>query len=257
MNTNLSSTKKMVRAGGLSFAMTLAMAVVGAGGALYSRPAQAIFCPQCSTWFGDVLQWGKEIARWGKEANSWKSQVDSLKNQIASVQNMLMTLGLQPGPEMEEVPLNYNVAERCGGFNLSSLTTVFNINGSGDIYQQQKQVCANIQMMQNTKYNETVRFLRTSADEMRNDFNTLRNTQASANNVGNSNKAAQDADAAMYKQEARFKDWQSKMTAYDAYIGTMKENQRLLAQIAMKGSRTNQVLGQIGRTAIMETALSN
>lgn len=257
MNTNLSSKKKSVRAGGLSFAMTVVIGLVGAAGTFAPRPAQAFafVCANCSNWMTQIPEYGAKIAHYGKELSAWRQQIAGMQAQIASIQNMFMTLGIQPGPQMDEVPRNYNVPQRCGGISLSTLTTVFNVNGSGDIYQQQKQVCANIQMMQNDKYNETVRFLRDSYQAVQTDFNMLRQKQASATNVGDSNKVAQDADAAIYKQKARYDDWQSRMIAYDGYIATMRENQKLLAQTALKGSKTNQVLGQIGKTAILVGAL--
>lgn len=254
--TNQTPTRKLY---GLSFAMAATVSLFGAGAALWPRPAQAFFCANCSTWMTQIPEYIAKIAHYGKEVASWQQQARDMQQQLASMQNMFMNLGIQPGPQMEEVPLNYNVDKRCGGFSLSSLATVFNIDGSGDIYEQQKQVCASIQMMQNTKYNETVAFLRESYNATRGEFARLQQMHRAANNVGNSDKAAQSASEALYAQEARFKDWQSKMTAYDAYIGTMQENQKLLAQIAMKGDRStfNQALGQIGRTVILEQALQD
>lgn len=258
MNTNLSSKKKSVRAGGLSFAMTVAIGMVGAGAVMMPRPAQAVafFCANCSNWMTQIPEYAAKIAHYGKEVASWQQQARDMQNQIASIQNMFLTLGIQPGPQMDEVPQNYNVPERCGGFSPTSMmSSMFSVDGKGDIYQQQKEVCANIQMMQNTKYNETVRFLRDSYSATQSEFNKLQQMNRSATNLGNNAKASQSANEALYAQEARYKNWQSTMTAIDSYIATMRENQKLLAQTAMKGSKTNQVLGQIGKTAILVGAL--
>lgn len=239
------------RVQGLSLAIALAIGVAGMATIFIPRPAQAfaIVCTNCSNWMTQIPEYAAKIAH-------YKKQVDAMKAQIASIQNMFLSLGIQPGPEMDEVPDNYRVAERCGGFSLSSLSTVLNINGSGDIYEQQKQVCANIQMMQNIKYNHTVKFLRESYYEMRKDFDALQQKQKSARTQGDAIVAAQDADSVFYKQEARYKDWQSKMQAYDSYIAIMQENQKLLAQMALKGTKTGKLLGQIGKTAILEAALN-
>lgn len=253
MTTVRTSPRKPHRMFSLSFAMALGL--VGVAGVFMPRPAQAIVCANCSTWVADLIEYGQKLVRWADDAAKWQQQIQGMQNQIAQIQNMFLSLGIQPGPQMNEVPQNYMVAERCGGITMSSLTQVLNVNGSGDIYQQQKQVCASIQAMQNTKYNETVRFLRDSSTQMQQDFTRLQQQYARATNLGNNTKASQDADAVMTKQKMRFDDWETRMKAYDAYIATMQNQQRLLAQIALKGSRTNQALGQIGRTVILEQAL--
>lgn len=249
-----------VKACGLSLAMTLVLGVVGTGLALVPKPAQAFYCSNCSNWFTQIPEYFAKIMHYGKEVAAWQQQAADMQQQLASIQNMFMSLGIQSGPEMNEVLLNYNVAERCGGPSMSSLLSSFRLNGNGDIYQQQRQVCANIQMVENTKFNETVRFLRDTHAATQTEFTRLQQMNRSAQNVGNSHKAEQSANEALYAQQARFKDWQSKMTAYDSYINTMRENQKLLAKIAMKGDRSTlatQALGQIGRTAILEAALSD
>ena len=123
MNTNLSSKRKSVRAGGLSLAMTMAIGMVGAGAGMMPRPAQAVafFCANCSNWMTQIPEYAAKIAHYGKEVASWQQQARDMQNQIANIQNMFLTLGIQPGPQMDEVPQNYNVPERCGGFNASSV----------------------------------------------------------------------------------------------------------------------------------------
>ena len=256
---NPKQSNKALKASVASGLLTVAVGFAGLGGAMWAPPAQAIACANCATWITQLPEYIAKIQHYQKEADGWKAQVQGMTDQIASIRNMFMTLGLQAGPQMDEVPLNYNVAERCGGFSISSFArSQLSISKEGDIYQQQKQVCANIQMMNNVKFNETVKFLRDSNENMQRDFTNLQRQFGSSNNLGNNTKASQDADAALYAQEARFKNWESRMTAYDAYIGTMQENQKLLAQTALKGSKSSpekQFLGQIGKTMILREAL--
>lgn len=247
---------------GASIALGVTMGLAGAAAMFASPPAHAFFpvCANCHTWVTQIVEFAAKIPKYAQEASNWRTELKGVTDQLAAIDNMLVNLGIQSAPQMDEVPLNYQVAARCGGFSLSSLSRVFSIDKKGDIHQQQKVVCANMQMMRNVQYNETVRFLRDSHEGMQTDFSNLQRQFGSADNLGNNTKASQDAKAAMYAQKARFKSWQAKMKAYGSYITTMQENQKLLAQTALQGSKSSpekQFLGQVGKTMILQEALRN
>lgn len=258
MRTTTKAAPKPARIRGI--AMALALSLTATGGLLAPNRADAWFASEVTQILNNISLMTNQLqdyAEYADNLNRWRQQAADMQRQIARLQNMALTLGIRPGQDLREVDENQNVAERCGGFNLSALTQIFNVNGSGDIYQQQKQTCANIQRMENTKYNETVRYLRSFADEANQDFRNLQNASRSSTDPGDLMKALQDSSNTLNKQEMQFKDFQNKMYAYDSYISVQRQNQKLLGQIALKGSRTNQVLGQLGRTAILEAALSN
>jgi hypothetical protein len=157
------------------------------------------------------------------------------------------------GADLSPVLMNHNVAERCGGFSISNLTKVFNLNGSGNIYEQQKEICANIQMMENMKYNATVEFLSKTAPAMEAELKDLDSRRNSSNENGNVDANTNDALRMSTSMDGRFKVWETQVKSYDAYIQTMQGTQKILAQGALKGK--SGLLGTFVKTAALKGAL--
>ena len=258
MSISLTPSRKRNRMSGLVLAITLSL--TASVGLVVPNRANAWVASEFTQVLNNVSLLTNQLQdyyRYADDAMKWKSQLEEMQKQIAQLQNAALTLGLRPGQDLTPVPLDKNVAERCGGFNLSALTQVFNINGSGDIYQQQKQVCANIQRMENTKYNLTVEYLREYQDRVKDEFKAVSDKAKESKNAGDLVKPMQDALLASQSQKNMTDDYNNRIQSYNSYIDVMRNNQKLLGQIALKGSRTNQVLGQLGRTAILEAALSD
>ncbi len=257
--SNNSTSRKPVRMRGLVLA--IAFVATGSTGLLTPQRAEAAWW--ASEWtqvlnnVSLLTNQMQDYYRYADDALKWKAQLDEMQKQIAQMQNAALTLGLKPGQDLTPVALDKNVAERCGGFSLSALTQIFNVNGSGDIYSQQKQVCANIQRMENTKYNLTVEYLKDYQNKVKDEFKLVSDMAKDSKNAGDLFKPMQDALLASQSQQNTTQDYNNRMQSYNSYIEIMRSNQKLLGQIALKGSRTSQVLGQLGRTAILEAALSD
>ena len=205
-----------------------------------------------SSWFGE---WGKTAAQWGKEGQQWKQTWDHYMQQLIKMQGLAMTLGMEKGINLEEVDQNtYMVAERCGsGFSVGSLTKVFNINGSGNIYEQQKQICANIQRAENIKYNMTVRFMKESVPELEKMLRQMEQERNTSNSQGNVEGATSKAAQMNNDLTLRFQGYESQLRTYDAYVASLQGAQKTLAQGALKGKQS--LLGTFVKTAALKGAL--
>lgn len=242
--------------------MHLAAAVLGTGMLFNAQPSHAIF------GFGDIVfdpgafyqmivDYGQVITEYYERYEHYQKQVASMQAQISSAQNMLLSLGIKPGQQLQEVPANHLVKERCGNppFSLAGLLgKIASPSATGNIREQQQIYCAGIQMMHNRKYNETVKFLGENLQHMENDITEMQNRNKTYTTDGDNNKGDQNADAVMAKMEARYKNWETQMLAYDNYIKALENNQRILAQMALKGK--GDAIGKLVQTATLQTALS-
>ena len=200
----------------------------------------------------------EQAERWRRTYRQYADAVASYQAQLKQIQNMFLTLGIKPGMELKEVAEDEYVEERCGsgqGFSLTALVKkVFTIDPNGDIQAQQRQICAAIQMMQNTKFNLTVKFLNDHVKQSTTEFKDLTDAASKANNIGDSNAVALDAQKTQVAQRNRMENYQNQMRAYDGYIEVMRENQRLLAQSALK-PRDKKLIGTLVKTATLQGAL--
>lgn len=204
------------------------------------------------------IEFFEQADRWKRTYDQYAEAVASYEAQLKQIQNMFLTLGIKPGMELKEVDEDEYVEERCGsgqGFSLAALVKkVFTIDPKGDIQKQQREICAAIQMMQNTKFNLTVRFLNEHVTKSTEEFNGLNGQITKANNVGDSNAVNLQAQSMRQGQQARMENYQNQMRAYDGYIEIMRDNQRLLAQSALK-PRDKKLIGTLVKTATLQGAL--
>jgi len=197
--------------------------------------------------FQDIAEYTEEMAR-------WKRTLEQYQNQLIQMQGIVMAFGLPPGQPVTKVLPDYMVAERCGGgISMSSLTKVFQINATGNIIEQQKQLCANIQRMENIKFNYTVDFVTKYAPQMQEALKKSEARRNSSNTQGNVAAADNDALRIGNTADANFQEWQANIQVYDSYIASMENNQRILARVAMKGKET--VLGTMIQTGALKGAL--
>lgn len=200
-----------------------------------------------------VWEYAENLGKWYTTVEQYQKEVASFQAQIAQITNIAYSLGIKPGQTLDPVPANHGVAERCGENAIAALGRLITLNPSGDIVAQQKQICANIQMTQNRKYNDTVKFLADNQKEMVKELNQFNQQAATAKNIGDSNKAAQSGVSLTAAQQGRINHYQTQMQAYDAHIATLTSQQQNLARLAMKGKPG--VVGTLVKTATLKTAL--
>lgn len=199
------------------------------------------------------IEFAKEATRW----NEIKQQIDDVRAIFDAIN---YTIGLPEGEPLTKVDPKYLVAETCGqdamGFNLKTVMSLAGIE-AGDIKSQQKQICVNIRMMQNRKFNDSVDFLDKTMKQA--EAAMLENFLSRVNGKNRTGAVqAAEFDAARLSNELNMKaqQWGTRMQSYDAYIATMQANQNVLAKAALKGNPKNKALGDIVQTVALKGALS-
>lgn len=208
------------------------------------------------SWLDDTWEYAKEATRW----NEIKQQIDDARA-LFSALNFAMDLPL--GEKLEKVDPRYLVAETCGqdamGLNMSTAFSLLGFNSESDFKQQQKQICVNIRMMQNRKFNDSVDFIdktmKQAEQAMLENF-LARTSGSKANTTGNVQAADSDARRLNNQLNVMAQQWSTRMQSYDAYIATMEANQNQIARAALKGNPKNKIIGDVVQTIALKGALS-
>lgn len=248
---SFANKRNSIRPLALSLLATM-MVAVGSAQAIVPVTDAAHISSTLTSWFGE---WGKTAAQWGKEGAQWKQTWDHYLQQLVMMKGLTMSMGLEKGVNLEPVDENtYMVAERCGsGFSLGSLTKMISFNSSGNIYEQQKQICGNIQRVQNMKYNLTVKFMKDNVPKMEDMLKEIENERNANNNQGTVEGTTSKSAQMNNSLALNFQNYQSQVATYDAYVETLEGTQRTLAQGALKGKQG--MLGTFVKTAALKTAL--
>jgi uncharacterized protein (DUF3820 family) len=197
----------------------------------------------------------QDYAEYGENAMRWRNTFTYYQQQLMKMQAIIMSFGMPKGVELKEVPDDYMVANKCGGgFSLANLTKVFNFNASGNLVEQQQLICSNIQITENKKYNETVRFMQRTAPELKRLLKEAESRRNRNNEPSTAQTANNDSGQISNTLEVEFKTWETQISMYDAFIASMRESQKILAQTGLKGVQNP--LGTLVKTAALKTALT-
>lgn len=198
------------------------------------------------------------VGEYSEQAMRWKATLAHYQQQLVKMQAMISAIGLPQAQTLSKVDVNYLVAEKCPAQGSSGVTEMiakpFELNPEGDLMEQQRQICVNIRTMQNRKYNDTVEYLLSTAPQVDGFLNKLDGLRVSSNEQGAMEHSDNEALRLSNKLSSQGQQWSTRMQAYDAYIQIMEENQRTLAQGAMKGKRS--MIGALIKTAALKAALS-
>ena len=205
------------------------------------------------SWIDDTTEYAKEAVRW----DQMKAQIDSIRDVFNALN---FAIGLPLGEKLEKVDPKYLVEETCGsdamGLNLSTVMSVMGMDMNSDLKKQQQQICVNIQMMQNRKFNDSVDFLdKTIREAEKAMLENLGSRMSSKNSVGSVQAATSDSTRLGNQLNVMAQQWGTQMQAYDAYIATMEQRQNLLAKTALKGKR-NKLASDLVQTVALKAALS-
>jgi len=203
-----------------------------------------------------VADWYEQGSQWVKEYNQWKQQYDAFTSQM---QNMQSLIGLPGGTTFEKVnEKTFMVEESCGeayGGGFSGLLGRFTgIDLRGDMFKQRYDMCANIQMMKNRKYNEMVDYMTETNDKMNASLSGVYNKFVTGNltqgDMSQANLQMQKANAEIQKSNEQF---QARMQAYDTYIAVQTSAQGSLTKTAMRGNAG--LIKKLATTAALGAAL--
>lgn len=263
MNMNLSRKGKSVRAGGLSFAMTVAIGIAGAGIALTPRPAQAVFASEPTQILNNIsllLNQIQDYTAYGEDVIRWRQQAQDMQKQLNSLMSLVSSFGMPASStgQLTKADPNKVVRDRCGdgGSVMSNLLGSFSLNPDGDIAAQQTRLCAAITTMETYQYNESVDFINITLPQIEAD---LKQIEATRNSNTSSSGATEglnvDATKFLAKYQSQFDMFKTRMNIYNESADGLRAQQRVLTTIALRGKRGTNMVGQLGKTLILKQAL--
>jgi hypothetical protein len=206
------------------------------------------------TQMNTYLQQLQSYTEYGLQAQRWYQTYQHYQQQLVRMQGLIRSFGLPMNQELREVDPNFLVADRCGGgLSLSGLLLAIAPKREGDVVAQQREICVQMQRIQNTKYNETVRFLKSTVPAMEAQVKRIADMRSTDNNNGTVDASTQAAVQTLAELESQMQSWSARMDSYDRYTDTLKETQRQLAQMALKGERNP--IGTVVKTSALKAAL--
>ena len=197
-------------------------------------------------------EYGQQYQRFYETTQNWAQKLAKYNQIIASP---LMPKGVTLKP----VPLEWNVAQRCGAGNIMSVSgilTALDLNPGGDIMAQQRNICAAIQVLENQKYNETVEVVQQTMPDMRSVLDRIKDIRDLFNTEGAMTETYTNAAMSDAYMQADFAAWEKKTDGYDKQIQALTKMQQILAQRALKGTAESP-LGTVVKAATLKAALSN
>ncbi|MGV8958884.1 MAG: hypothetical protein ACOH1V_00620 [Stenotrophomonas sp.] len=241
----------------LGIALALSVADAGAIGPVQETgPAlgQHIY-NQLNTYRAQMqqaAQYVKDNTQW---ATDWAQTLKEYEDALVTVQGVINSFGLPDAAPLVKVAPNYLVDQTCGtGADLKGLLSSIVFNPSSDWKSQQIQICVNIRMMQNRKYNESVDFMLTTAPAFLNSLDRITSLRFLSNRRGNMDAVVNDSLRTANEMNAAAKNFETRIKSYDAYIEVMEANQKIVAQNVLKGRSS--LASDLVKTVALKTALS-
>jgi len=195
-----------------------------------------------------AAEYTQNAARWIATLNEWRDRLAQFQQIIASP---LMPASVKLAP----VPEDWNVAERCGasGFSLSGIMGALNLNLTGDIGEQQKNICMAIQLLENRRYNETITVVQKTMPDMKGVLDKIRQIRQLSGKHGAMTESSDNTLKSLVAMDEGFKTWENQMRTYDMQISRLGNMQQILAGRALRGERNP--IGTLVKTAALKAAL--
>lgn len=257
-----STSRRAGRRKGLTVALMLACSLfTGSGqaqvGVIVNDPesmgkAIAEYAEQAKRWADTVAQYKATIDHYTAQVAFWQEQLVKLQ----SLNFSLFTLQNQ----FKKIPDDYGVNDACPGVtgglagDITSALQSFLPNMGGDVVKQQRDLCQMIVLSKNKKYNDTVDYLQSVAEESNRFYQVQAQRLQTAKSPGD--LEANNNELAFYQTriDKAEKAWKSQMETLDTQVQVMQQLQSILSRRAMNGSPSP--LGTLVNTAAMKAAFS-
>jgi hypothetical protein len=227
-----------------------------AGKALLAAAIMMTFSTGASA-FSDAPAFGQRILTIAKQIQEYKAQLDELQahtkqytDLLTKIQGLgseltLLTTGMNT-PLAERAP-TFGIKEKCptpgGGIpSLGSLMTAIKLNKNAsleEIKKDQQEICVQIAYMQNLRYNESIKVInqmRERAKALKDKIDASRSAAVGQDpskiDINTNDLARLNADS-----ETSLNYSNALVQSYDGYIASLKENQAMLLEVAMKGNQ--------------------
>jgi hypothetical protein len=205
----------------------------------------------------------KMVKEYVETAKRWKAEYEHYQQQLIK----LKQLGFVASEFVDNFPErdgDYGMKMACPGStggpptNISDAFRQLAPDMKGNVVEEQRKLCQRIVLAENAKYNETVRMLKTLILRQR----ELQSVEQQRASVGTSQGALAANDNEIQRLLARttmdMEFWQTRITAYDKYIESLKWDSDQLAKCAMRGCENGlkKLFGNVVQAAALKAALS-
>ncbi|MBB3228350.1 hypothetical protein FHW69_002985 [Luteibacter sp. Sphag1AF] len=222
-------------------------------------------------WAKEAVQWGKQAQIWSTEAMRWietkKFYLDMAINWQATASHYAQQLvgfgpiefkDIEAKSEFKPRDIDFSLEERCPGANKGLLSGLLNRDFpklTGNLREEQRELCATIVHAENQQYNITVELL----DQLVESHNTFRaKIDAQRAKVGTSEGklAANTNEAQRFaaRLQAQITHAEQQIKAYDTVIASLKTHQSVLSRRAFKGD-VEKLGGKLVQAATLAAAL--
>lgn len=208
-----------------------------------------------------IRQYAEQIREFEAQVQHWSGEIQHWTDMKSLIGNLTSQLQLVT-TDMQHVAKDYMVKEQCGGGG-GSIDDIVNsllgsaldaLNPDGDITKQQQEICAQMVMVRNKMFNETVDYVQDVAKDAE-DLNKLVGELDTETTPGALGGIQANANALQVKTTARSELWSTRQSTYQAQLQYLQFRQQALARAALGG--TPNVLGQIVDTVALKAAFSN
>jgi hypothetical protein len=211
---------------------------------------------------GDIRKWIDDTVVYAKEASRWKEVKAQIDEARAIFDPLRFSMGLPPGVTLQPVAPDYLVKEACGkkaaGMTMEGAFSALRLNHRYEFEAQLLQICVNIQMMENRKYNETVLFLEDTMEQAEETMLRIFQARVESNNTSGGVQATQSDTARLTNElNVMSQQWSTRMQGYDAYISSMHARQRVLARAALRGDPGATAVSDVVQTLALKRALQD
>lgn len=195
-------------------------------------------------------------AEYVENKTRWLATLQEWKDRLSQFQQIIASPLMPSGINLQPVALDWNVAERCGigsAFSISGIMSALNLNFSGDIGKQQKDICIAMQILENQRYNETVKIVRETMPDMMGILDKIKQIRLLTKKPGGVTESTDNTLQSMAQMESKFKVWENQIKTYDMQISSLQRQQQLLTQRALKGEKSP--IGSLVKTGALKAAL--
>lgn len=201
-----------------------------------------------------VMQYAKQIQGMAKDAAHYKATYDKYQQELIKLQRMVTGLSMLGERDPAKRDRLWNI-ERCGGRGFSLTSTLRNVltDSKGDIYRQQKDICAWIQVTENDRYNLTIDMISEVRKETENAILKAAARRDTDNRNGTVSVSDNDLLTLNTQLTAVHKNYEANMKAYESQLSALKSAQVSLADNALRGERGP--LGTLVKTTALQGAL--
>jgi hypothetical protein len=195
----------------------------------------------------------QDYAEYAQQARRWVQTYQHMRQQLFTLQAFVGQMHGK-GVLLEERDETYGI-EDCdpqGGSLASIALSWLKADLDGEIGPQQVNVCRQIVVTRNKKFNETIKILK-HLQKVEAEWRLIEARRLLSNTQGNIEGSNNDVNRFVGRLQQDLQFWQASMAAYDAYLDLLNQEQQRLAQAAMRGKKA--VLGTVAQGATLRMAL--